>query len=44
LTANQLEENRDKSRLAGMEDFLGKPVKADVLASALTRWIARDEA
>ena len=38
LTANVLPADRDACVAAGMDDFLGKPVKLDVLRAALARW------
>ncbi|MCA8964950.1 MAG: response regulator, partial [Planctomycetes bacterium] len=38
LTANVLQSDRDACMEAGMDDFLGKPVKLDVLRATLSRW------
>jgi signal transduction histidine kinase/CheY-like chemotaxis protein len=38
LTANVLPADREACVAAGMNDFLGKPVKLDVLRSAIQRW------
>ena len=35
MTANVLEEEREQCRLAGMEDFVPKPVRIDELEAAL---------
>ncbi|MFY9345974.1 MAG: response regulator [Planctomycetota bacterium] len=40
LTANVLPTDRDACLQAGMNDFLGKPVKLDVLRAAVQRWAA----
>jgi CheY-like chemotaxis protein len=39
LTAHSMEENRVRCIDAGMNDFLVKPVRRDVLQAALTRWL-----
>ena len=38
LTANVMNEEREQCRLAGMDDFLAKPVRYDDLAAAIERW------
>jgi CheY-like chemotaxis protein len=38
LTANVLSADRDACLASGMNDFLGKPVKLDVLRATITRW------
>jgi CheY-like chemotaxis protein len=38
LTANNTEEDRRRCLAAGMDDFVGKPVKLDGLARALQRY------
>jgi len=39
LTANVLEDDREACVAAGMDDFLAKPLKLDVLKAALERWL-----
>jgi PAS domain S-box-containing protein len=40
LTANVLEGDREACALAGMDDFLAKPLKLDELRVVLDRWLA----
>ncbi len=42
LTANVMEEDRDKCRLAGMDDFLAKPINVSVLLVMVKKWIQRN--
>jgi two-component system sensor histidine kinase/response regulator len=44
LTANVLPADRDACLAAGMNDFLSKPVKLDVLRAAVQRWGVAGEA
>lgn len=44
LTANAMNADRDACVLAGMDDFLAKPVRQEELHSCLERWIAADDA
>ncbi|MFN8543768.1 MAG: ATP-binding protein [Candidatus Binatia bacterium] len=43
LTASVLEQDRERCRAAGMDDFLGKPVSMGTLRATLQRWTAGRE-
>ena len=40
LTANAMKEDRDKCLESGMDDYVAKPVKKDVLAAVLEKWLS----
>ena len=42
MTANALVEDRDAARVAGMDDYLAKPVRPAELAAALSRVVPRE--
>jgi signal transduction histidine kinase/CheY-like chemotaxis protein/HPt (histidine-containing phosphotransfer) domain-containing protein len=41
MTANALEEDRERCLSAGMDDYVPKPVRKEVLASTLRQWIGQ---
>lgn len=41
LTANAFEEDSQRCREAGMDDFLAKPIDAKLLSERLSHWLAR---
>jgi PAS domain S-box-containing protein len=40
MTANAMQEDRERCLQAGMNDYVAKPVQAQVLAHVLVRWLA----
>ena len=40
MTANVMKEDHDKCLEAGMDDYLPKPIKKEVLAAALEKWLS----
>jgi CheY-like chemotaxis protein len=43
LTANALQEDRERCLNAGMNDYLAKPVKKNELAEVIEKWSARND-
>ena len=43
MTANVMEGDRERCLQAGMDDYLGKPVRMDELESTLRRWLSSAE-
>ena len=44
MTANAMQEDRERALEEGMDDYISKPVKPEVLGAVLERWIPREEA
>ncbi|MEI6209835.1 MAG: response regulator [Desulfuromonadales bacterium] len=40
MTANAMKEDRDKCLASGMDDYVPKPVKKDLLAAVLEKWLS----
>ncbi|CAN5813176.1 hypothetical protein BH23ACT11_BH23ACT11_01700 [soil metagenome] len=43
MTAGALQSDREKALEAGMDDYIAKPVKAEVLGELLERWVRTEE-
>ena len=40
MTANAMQDDRDKCLQAGMDDYIAKPVRAEALAELLAKWLS----
>ncbi|MGQ0555655.1 MAG: response regulator [Nitrospiraceae bacterium] len=43
LTANAMQEDKDRCQAVGMDDFVSKPVTSKSLATVLNRWLPHDQ-
>jgi PAS domain S-box-containing protein len=43
MTANAMQGDRSKCLMAGMNDYIAKPIRADELSIALDKWLPRDQ-
>lgn len=43
MTANAMEGDREKCLQAGMDDYIGKPIKSELLDSKLGQWLSPEE-
>lgn len=43
MTANKQNGDREKCLAVGMDDFMSKPLKLEILADLLNRWLGQDE-
>ncbi|MCS6926461.1 MAG: response regulator, partial [Candidatus Binatia bacterium] len=44
MTANAMEGDKERCLAAGMDDYIAKPVKLEVLKAALERWTIHSSA
>lgn len=42
MTANAMKGDRDKCLASGMDDYIAKPIKADLLRELLSQWLIQD--
>jgi CheY-like chemotaxis protein len=43
MTANAMQGDREKCTLAGMDDYISKPINLSVLKSSLIKWVLKDQ-
>lgn len=43
MTAEAMKGDEERARAAGMDDYVAKPVKREVLSAKLERWISKDQ-
>ena len=43
MTANAMEEDRQRCLEAGLDDYIAKPIKKEILFETIDKWVLRKE-